>query len=483
MANRRSSVLQRKKVLAMIFDKDKNTICALSTASGRAGIAVIRVSGPLAWSTVKQICSPLPSLIESHRAYFTKIFDKNAVVDEVLLTFFSEGKSFTGEETVEISCHGSPYLTQKIVNMLISLDCRHAEPGEFTYRAFMNGRIDLIQAESVLNLIDSQSQRSANLAQRQLQGELSGEIHFIIEELLTIGAHLEAQIDFSEEDILPSESDILKTRLQNVMSKTENLISTYGRGRLIKDGVNVVLLGEPNVGKSSLLNSLLAEDKAIVTNIAGTTRDVVTGGKLINGVVVNFYDTAGLRDTNDPIEEIGISKSKKTIGHADIIFLIVEASLPRFFDPSFFSDFLKNKEVVVVFNKIDLVESDTIIDLAQSEFLDLIRNELESQDISGVCISALTGHGVDELTGIIEKFIGQDFSENSVSVVSSRQYELLLESFKGMDAALKLLENSESPEFTVFEVKNAVISLHRMVGKVYDDQIMDRVFSEFCLGK
>ncbi len=467
-----------------LLDKDQDTVCALSTAQGKGGIAVIRVSGANALAFVRKLAPALASEIHTHRVYLSKIVDPHSrlVTDEVLITFFEKGKSFTGEEIIEISCHGSNFITQKIVNDLIEVGCRHADKGEFTYRAFMNNKIDLIQAESVLNVIESQSHRSSTQALRQLQGELSLEIHKLEEDLLLTGAHLEAQIDFVEQDLEPQEETALLVRLRSSRETVGRLLASYSKGRLLKEGLQAVFLGNPNVGKSSLLNTALGEERAIVTNIAGTTRDVVSGAKLISGVDVCFSDTAGLRSSENPIEQMGIARSFDAVSKADVIFIVVDATQPEL--PKIESSLLINKKVFLIFNKLDLIddrnntEKDSLKVASQAQKVFC----LEEQPLP-LLMSASEKSGFDLLEKAIVEYINNDFNENSMAIVSSRQFESLSDIAKNIDEAILLLKKKESPEFSAFEIKSAVISVHRLLGKEYDDQIMDKVFSEFCLGK
>ncbi|MEK6627806.1 MAG: tRNA uridine-5-carboxymethylaminomethyl(34) synthesis GTPase MnmE, partial [Bdellovibrionota bacterium] len=292
-----------------MWNRSEQTICAISTPQGVGGLAVIRISGVEALSVCKRISKSLnkKKVIESHRAYFSEIFSlsenssENAFVnkiDEAVITYFAKGKSFTGEETVEISCHGSKFIVQQILELLISCGCRMAERGEFTYRAFMNGRLDLVQAESVLALIESQNQASAIVALRQLEGHVSKQFAELISDLTWCLAHIEASIDFSEQGIEVVDTGVLVKKLESIAEALKTLTHSYQSGKLIKDGIKVALIGEPNVGKSSLLNLLLQSDKAIVTPIAGTTRDAIEGDTLYDGVKYSISDTAGLRDTD-----------------------------------------------------------------------------------------------------------------------------------------------------------------------------------------
>jgi tRNA modification GTPase len=341
-----------------MWNRNEQTICAISTPHGVGGIAVIRISGKEALSVCKKISKKLSKKtnIESHKAYFSDIFDldKNKV-DETLITYFAEGKSFTGEEVVEISCHGSRFITQQILDLLIKCGCRMAYKGEFTFRAFMNGKIDLVQAESVLSLIESQNEASAKVALRQLEGHVSKEFEVIISDLTWCLAHIEASIDFIEQGVEVVDQNVLISKLKGINQSLEKLINSYQSGRLIKDGIKVALIGEPNVGKSSLLNMLLQNNKAIVTPIAGTTRDVIDGEIVFDGIKFNISDTAGLRETQDQVEIIGIDKSKKEAENADVLCFVLDCSQKDWERSLQLATQLKNAKKIFLLNKSDII--------------------------------------------------------------------------------------------------------------------------------
>ncbi|WP_374031624.1 tRNA uridine-5-carboxymethylaminomethyl(34) synthesis GTPase MnmE [Bdellovibrio bacteriovorus] len=308
-------------------DRDKDTICAISTPHGVGGISVIRVSGPQTLNIVSKICPFLPAHPESHKVYFGNLKNSQSgdEIDEVLATYFKEGRSFTGEEVIEISCHGSPLICQSILNQLVNLGARPADRGEFTFRAFMNGKLDLVQAESVLSLIESQSQQAAKLALRQLKGTLSHKLEEIEDDMTWILAHAEASIDFSTEGIEVIEENVIQVRLKKIEAGLKELVATFKVGRLLKDGFRIVLTGLPNVGKSSLLNLFLEDERAIVTDIPGTTRDVIHGDTTFEGVKFTFVDTAGLRDeATDLVERIGIQKSYEAQNESDVVFFVYD---------------------------------------------------------------------------------------------------------------------------------------------------------------
>lgn len=458
-----------------MWNRDEQTICAISTPHGVGGISVIRVSGKQALEFTSQIAPTLNNKkIESHRNYFAPIVDKDKnKVDEAIIAFFAEKRSFTGDETVEISCHGSPYIVQKILDTLISVGCRLADRGEFTYRAFMNGRLDLLQAESVLGLIESQNQASARLALRQLDGHVSTHIEGLISELIWCLAHIEAGIDFSEQGVEVVDTSVLIDKLNKVKINLEKLVSSYQSGRLIKDGVKVVLMGEPNVGKSSLLNLLLRQERAIVTPLAGTTRDTVEGEAIYNGVKYSFIDTAGLRETQDQIEIIGIEKSKEAADSADVLCFVFNCADENWTNAIRLAEQQAGPNKIYLLNKADLVSTE-----AREAALQKLGPGMQT-----IYTSALEPTSRDRIFQTIQTAFGNFEHTSDAIISSSRQLEQISYSVEMTSSSLADLQNKLGSEFVAMHLKEALISLQKTVGHVYDDQILDRVFKEFCLGK
>ena len=439
------------------LERDNDTIVAVSTAPGLGGIAVLRVSGPRALEITKKCACFLPNSPESHRVYFGVFLDEaGGEIDETLVTYFANGKSFTGEETLEISCHGSPVLTQRVMRSLCQSGARVADRGEFTYRAFMNGRIDLVQAESVLQLIEARTEEGAKLALRQLKGGLSEELRRIEDDLIWVQANLEANIDFAQEDLVVAEKAVMIERLDRVWKSVVSLLESYKSGKALLEGARIALVGAPNVGKSSLLNALVGEERAIVTEIPGTTRDMIEADCLHNGFRLIFIDTAGVRESTDAIEKIGIQRTKEALESMDFILLVSD-------DPERRQDPLPEVDKILLINKADLWGGHGIDD--------------------GFAVSAKTGIGLVELKDYLAGRLQERLTENAAGAANARHFEILKRMAEGLRRGLGLLREDASPEFVAFELQEAILGVHELLGQRFDDQVMDRVFREFCLGK
>lgn len=474
----------------LIADRDKDTVCAVSTPHGVGGISVIRISGAQAVEIISKVCPFILRKLESHRAYYGNLIDRNGqVIDEVVATYFTQGKSFTGEHTFEISCHGSPSICQSILSELVYFGARPADRGEFTYRAFMNGKLDLVQAESVLALIESQSQQATKMALRQLKGDLSIQLASIENHMTWILAHAEAGIDFSTEDIKVVDNSEVLSRLDTIEAELSTLVGTFNKGRIIKDGFRVVFTGVPNVGKSSLLNLFLQDDRAIVTHIAGTTRDVIDGDTSYQGVKFTFVDTAGLRTgASDLVEQIGIERSRAATDEADFVFFVYDVNAGLTSEELDILNALDSKRTFILANKSDqflgIKESKTLENhLKDSNFFKSISDKEAFLKSRMFFVSALD-KGIRSL--VLDKLL-QEFGdlqiENTVLISNARHMENLNKALENTQRARGVVQAGLGDEFLALEFKEALIAIQEILGKRFDDQIMDRVFKEFCIGK
>ncbi len=461
-------------------NRSEQTICAISTPPGTGGIAVIRLSGPKALLITRKIAPSLQKKqLQTHTAYFAKVKDsQNEIVDEAVFTYFAFGKSFTGEEVIEISCHGSEYIAEKIINILIDMGAVLAEKGEFTFRAFMNNRIDLVQAESVLSLIQSQNEASARVAVRQLQGDISKKYEVLESDLTWCLAHIEASIDFSSEGIEVVDPKILIQKLTNIKGELEKLVASYSSGRLIKEGIKTVLLGEPNVGKSSLLNLLAEDDKAIVTSVAGTTRDVINASVVFDGLKYTLSDTAGLRETTDVVEKIGVDRSQKEANRADIVLYVLDLTELEWSTAAKQIMAIKTPYLILL-NKADLRDT-AGYDVARKKLQKLIPS-LEDHDI--ILTSNLDPQTRIRVLKAVKQKIGAMNVMETALLTSARQYEMSTYALEMLETSIGELNKNMGAEFTAMYLKECLLALQRILGHVFDDQIMDRVFKEFCLGK
>lgn len=452
---------------------DKDTICALATAHGIGAISVIRVSGARAAEITRQLAAFLPKELESHKVYygFLKDISGAQVLDEVLLSYFQAGRSFTGEATIEISCHGSESIVDEVIRNLIVAGARPAERGEFTYRAFMNGRVDLVQAESILDLVQSRSPRASQMALRQLKGEFSSRLKLVLNEITWILAHLEANIDFASEDIEIAAASTLADKADVLLRDVERLLDGYRKGRIIRTGFQVALVGRPNVGKSSLLNALLGEDRAIVTPVAGTTRDFVEGELIEDGVRMTLVDTAGLRVTDDPVEKIGVERALQKLSEVDLVLYVLDAAVGLAPEEALFSSKIPWDKTALILNKIDLVDVGSLA---------LVRHPDVLQEIP---VSATQQTGICQLRDWLRDRIKRELMDDSAVMSNLRHFQGLEVVRASLELSKDLLEQGASPDLIALELQTGLRSVHEILGLVFDDQVMDRVFAEFCLGK
>jgi len=445
-----------------LFRDDRETICALSTPPGVGGIAVVRLSGDGALQICRKLAPFLPNHAESHRVYYGLLLSADGAeeIDEVLLTYFGEGRSFTGEATCEISVHGSPVIVSRVLKELILAGARPADPGEFTYRAFLNGRIDLAQAEAVLQLIESQSESARRVALRQLKGNLSKSVAQVEDQLVGVLAELEANLDFSQEDIVFAPITRLRESLLEAQARIGSLLSSFRAGRIAKNGFTVAILGLPNVGKSSLLNAISGLERAIVSDQPGTTRDPVEIEVPVGSHLVRFVDTAGIRESTDTIEQMGIDRTWSVSKQADMIFWVDDFGHPL--PPP---ELNSGARVVRVRNKVDLLGEGT------------------TWDVDLVPISAKNGFGVDRLFQVVTEELAKIGQEQDVTLLIGRHFDLLKKAQGCVLKGLQILSEGASPEFVIFEIHEALSLVMEVQGKRVDDEVMDQVFRQFCLGK
>lgn len=477
--------------MSLNFLDDESTICAQATPAGRSGVAVVRLSGKDSFSVLSKLAPNLTRKPESHKIYLTKIyeFESEDKIDEVLVSYFGHGKSYTGEQSVEISSHGNPVIVSKILNELVRAGARMAGPGEFTYRAFTNGKIDLVQAESVLNLIEANSNRSAKLSLQQLEGELSSELGDIEDKLVYLLANFEASIDFVEEDIEIVDYTAATNMASKLLERVRVLLNSYRSGKVIKDGLQVALVGAPNAGKSSLLNALLKQDKAIVSDIPGTTRDVIEATIQMEGLSIHLYDTAGIRQTSDTIEKLGIQRSEQAIDQADHVFCLIDGTDSDLSQISDFVSKIPSKNSSLVVSKTDLVSQSNIESLTThllNSDIESLQSYANAQDLTKdallLCSSVSEG-GLDSIKAKLKSLVSQYHFEDTGVIQQARHFELLGQIEDSLVKGIDLINNKDSVEFISFELHNAIYKLHEVLGKRFDDEVMDRVFKEFCIGK
>lgn len=470
-----NKVIQKKSLKG----SEEDTIAAISTPFGESGIGIVRVSGPLAEPIARRIFRTKRGLKDfiSHQFYYGEIIEPetNRRIDEVLAVIMRSPKTYTREDILEIHCHGGYLILQKVLELVIKEGARLAEPGEFTKRAFLNGRIDLTQAEAVIDMIKAKTEESLEIANQQLSGLLRSELISLKERLIENLSIIEANIDFPEEDIEQPRLDEIKKELLTIINKLDDWISSYNEGRIFREGVSCAIVGKPNVGKSSLLNVLLKEDRAIVTPIPGTTRDPIEEILNISGIPIRLIDTAGLRRPKDSIEEEGIKRAKRKVSDADLVLLIIDGSREIDEDDLDIFDEVKGKKKIVVLNKKDLLPKVSIEDL---------RRKFEGEPI--VAISALKNWGIDELKKeIYNTLIGRGVKVSSDHlIISNIRHKLSLEKTKeNLLNALNGIESELSLEFIAFEIRQALETLGEITGEITSEEILNRIFEQFCIGK
>ena len=440
------------------------TICAIASAIGQSGIGIVRVSGPLAKSTSKKI---LQADLKPRYAYYGAFYDQNNVIDKGVAIFFPGPNSYTGEDVVEFQGHGGTSVLRKILEITMSSGVRLAEPGEFSKRAFLNGKMDLIQAEAIQDLIQSNSEESALSAVRSLTGEFSIKINQVLSELISLRVFIEATIDFSDEEIDFIESHEVSNKLHTLKESLLDIQQTATQGAILRDGIHVAIAGKPNAGKSSLLNMLTKESSAIVTDIAGTTRDVLKETIHIDGMPIHIIDTAGLHDSDDVVEQEGIRRAHNEINNADIILLVFDSRDSKA-NLSILPDSVKNKPKILVRNKIDLAGNKPSVK--------------KVGNITEISISAKNGDGIDTLRESLSEFAGLNSGIEGVFVARKRHLDAIEETLEFINSALSQL-NSGSSELVAEDLRQAGMKLGQITGEFSSDDLLGEIFSSFCIGK
>ena len=451
----------------------ENTICSISTKKGESAISVIRISG----SKSKDICKKIfinkqikkISDFKPNKIYLGKIVDNNKILDEVILSYFQNPKSYTGEDVIEISCHGSEYIQNSIIQLLIKKGCSLAKRGEFTLRAFLNGKLDLSQAESVANLISSKNEKSHDFAMKQMRGGYSKEIQSLRSQLIKFGALIELELDFSTEDVEFANRQQLIELLNKIKIKLKKLIASFEFGNAIKKGIPIAIIGPPNSGKSTLLNKILNEEKAIVSEIKGTTRDTIEETFVIEGFEFRFIDTAGIRNTRNKIEKIGIQKTHKKIKEAAIVlylFDVCEFEKEKF-EKNIKSLIEKKTNVIFIANKIDLLKEIKINTEQELIYTSLIKNK-----------------GVNKiLASIIEKTKKWELINQNFVITNQRHFESMTKTLKSVESVFFGIESNISGELLSIDIKEALNHLGEITGEITNEQLLDSIFRDFCIGK
>ena len=456
----------------------EGTIVALSTAVGSGAIGVIRVSGPLAIETTARLFSSRTDKVleqqKSHTIHLGDIKDGNQVIDEVLVSLFKNPHSYTGEDVVEISCHGSRYIQEKILQLFIQEGIRPAQAGEFTLRAFMNGKMDLSQAEAVADVIASENEASHQVAMQQMRGGVSQEIKQLRQELLDFASLIELELDFAEEDVDFADRAAFEALLEKISLLLKKLIDSFALGNSIKKGIPIAIIGPPNAGKSTLLNALLEEDKAIISAIAGTTRDSIEDEITINGIGFRFIDTAGIRDTQDEIEQIGIQKTFQKAEQAAMVLYLIDSH--HYFDENVqqleqlnqLRESFPEKPVWVIWNKTDLIDRQLPEKLAGYPTLQM---------------SAKTAKGLEELKQLLVNYLKQQNYQDQSVISNSRHYSALNAALSEIVKVQDGLNNNLSGDLLAIDLRQALFHLGEITGEVTNDELLGNIFANFCIGK
>ncbi|MGI6342499.1 MAG: tRNA uridine-5-carboxymethylaminomethyl(34) synthesis GTPase MnmE [Bacteroidales bacterium] len=465
----------------MIYAYNSDIICAVATAHGKAALSVIRISGKGSIQLVDKIFESVnvnKKLVEqkSHTLHFGTLRHDDEIIDEVLVSIFKSPNSYTGEDLVEISCHGSTYIQQRILEVLLQEGARLAMPGEFTFRAFQNGKMDLSQAEAVADIIEADNKHSHLNAIRQMRGGFSTTINNLRLELINLVSLIELELDFSEEDVTFADRNQIKSLINKIIDELSDLANSFQMGNVLKNGVPVAIVGKPNVGKSTLLNALLQEERAIVSDIPGTTRDVIQDVMHIKGIAFRFFDTAGLRDeTDNVVENLGIEKTLVTLNEANIILYVFDATTITQEELTQILKELKpyldeNKQLIMVGNKID--EMTTV----PNPFINL-------SDLETIYISAKRNENIDQITERLVSYVDKYNLSSSFLVSNARHYNSIIKANKSLSTALKEFDEDVTTDLVSVHLKAALHYLAEITGQISSEDILNSIFSNFCIGK
>ena len=468
-----------------------DTIAAIATALSDSGIGIIRISGSEAVKIVDNIFitksgKKIMSQVESHTIHYGYICDEtDKMIDEVMVAVMRAPRSYTTEDTVEINCHGGVLVLKKVLELVIKNGARMAEPGEFTKRAFLNGRIDLSKAEAVMDVIHSQNEYALKSSMNQLTGKLSKEIRQLREKLIYEIAFIESALDDPEHISLDGYPDELDKKIKDINEEIQNLLRTCDNGKLMKEGISTVIVGKPNAGKSSLMNILLGKERAIVTEIAGTTRDVLSETINLHGITLNIIDTAGIRNTEDVVEKIGVERAKEYAAEADLIIYVVDSSVKLDENDRDISRLLKDKRGIILLNKSDLDQK-----VKEEDILSLIYDKQESDEevLNNICIistSTKKGIGIDELENTIQNmfFEGKIDYNNEIIITNSRHKEALQNAYQSLCMVMQSIQDDMPEDFYSIDLMSAYTSLGKIIGEEIEDDLVQEIFSKFCMGK
>ena len=447
-----------------------DTIVALATPPGRSAIGVIRLSGPTSLEIARSLIGEHEFSPEPARALLKTVGhrESNKVLDRSLLTFFQKPNSYTGEDLVEISCHGSPVVLRQVIDRILMLGARLAGPGEFTLRAMNNGKLNLSQAEGIRDLINAQTDAAARQAARQLNGELSARLGTVKGKLVRIIVQLESAIEFVEDDLPELQWQQIRKALADLISDLQRLASTFNVGHFLRDGLKVTIIGRPNVGKSSLFNRLLSFDRAIVTELPGTTRDSLTESISLQGIPILLTDTAGLRESSDMIESIGVERTRQAMADADLLLVVVDGSVDLAAEDHEVLSHAEGARHIVARNKSDLASFPNCV----------------SGKHSAINVSAFTGSGLDDLrAAILQPFGSVDTAESTVLITDSRHFDLLRRAIQGLESSTVLWDENASEELTLVGLNNALQFLGEITGETTTEEILSQIFATFCIGK